>query len=197
MQQSFGQRPVAAPAILGFLLIAVGAFVLLAREVGFDVFGQIGTWGWPVFIIVPGLLLLAAALVPSPPRGIGFAIAGAIVTTVGALLLYQSLTGHWESWAYAWALIPMAAGLALIAYGLFSRSSRMVRGGTWMAGIAALMLAIGAWFFEGVFAGGVRPELVEWWPIAIVAVGAVLVLRATFTSDGRHDREPEQPRTEA
>jgi len=196
MQQSFGQRPVAAPAVLGFLLIALGAVVLLAREAGFDMFEQIGTWGWPLFVIVPGLLLLAAALVPRPPRGIGFAIAGAIVTTVGALLLYQSRTGHWESWAYAWALIPMAAGLALIAYGLFSRSSSMVRGGTWMAGIAALLLAIGAWFFEGVFAGGVRPELIEWWPIAIVAVGAVLVLSAMFRGDGRAGGEPGQPRTE-
>ncbi|HTK45483.1 MAG TPA: hypothetical protein VL749_09055 [Patescibacteria group bacterium] len=197
MQQSFGQRPVAAPAILGFLLIAVGAIVLLAQEIGFDVFGQIGAWGWPLFVIVPGLLLLVAALLPSPPRGIGFAIAGAIVTTVGALLLYQSRTGHWESWAYAWALIPMAAGVALIAYGLYSRSSSMVRGGTWMAGIAALMLAIGAWFFEALFAGGIRPELGEWWPIAIVALGAVIVLRAMFTGDRRREGAPKQPGTGA
>jgi hypothetical protein len=196
MQQSFGQRPVAAPAILGFLLIAVGAIVLLARGAGFDLFGPIGTWGWPLLVIVPGLVLLAAALVPSPPRGIGFAIAGAIVTTVGTLLMYQSRTGHWESWAYAWALIPLAAGLALIAYGLFSRSSSMVRGGAWMAGIAALLLAIGAWFFEGVFAGRVRPELIEWWPIAIVVVGVVLVLRAAFARNEPADGAPKQPRTE-
>jgi hypothetical protein len=197
MQQSFGQRPVAAPAILGFLLIAVGAIVLLARAVGFDVSGPIAAWGWPLLVIAPGLLLLAAALVPSPPRGIGFAIAGAIVTTVGALLLYQSQSGHWESWAYAWALIPMAAGLALTVYGLFSRSSSMVRGGAWMAGIAALLLAVGWWFFEGVFAGRVRPELVEWWPIAIVVVGAILVIRAMFRGDGRVAEETRQPRTEA
>jgi hypothetical protein len=190
MQQSFGQRPVAAPAIVGLVLIAVGAVVLLVPQVGFDLFGSIGSWGWPLFIIVPGFVLLAVSLVPAPPQGIGFAIAGAIVTTVGSLLLYQSRTGHWESWAYAWALIPMAAGAALVLYGLYARSSSMVRGGTWMAGIAAVLFATGLWFFEGIFAGELRPDVTEWWPIVIVLIGAVLVLRAVLlATQPREDRD--------
>ena len=52
------------------------------------------------------------------PRGLGFAIAGTIVTTIGFLLLYQDSTGHWESWAYAWALLTLAAGLGTLIYGL-------------------------------------------------------------------------------
>jgi hypothetical protein len=187
MQQSCGQRPVAAPALVGLLLIIVGAVVLAARQLGFDLFGPIGDWGWPLFIIVPGIALLALSLLPAPPAGIGFAIAGAIVTTVGSLLLYQSRTGHWESWAYAWALIPMAAGAALVLYGSFARSSSMVRGGTWMAGIAAALFATFAWFFEGMFAGTVRPELIDWWPILIVGAGAVLVLRAALLSGPRDE----------
>ena len=52
----------------------------------------------------------------------GFAIAGSIVTTVGSVLLYQQTTGHWESWAYAWALVgPGAAGLGMLVYGLLFR----------------------------------------------------------------------------
>jgi hypothetical protein len=188
MQQSFGQRPVAAPALVGLLLIIVGGVVLAARQFGFDLFGPIGDWGWPLFIIVPGIVLLALSLVPAPPAGIGFAIAGAIVTTVGSLLLYQSRTGHWESWAYAWALIPMAAGAALVLYGSFARSSSMVRGGTWMAGIAAVLFATFAWFFEGMFAGTVRPELIDWWPVLIVGAGAVLVLRAALPAGQPHHR---------
>ena len=119
-------------------------------------------------------------------------LAGSIVTTVGSLLLYQSRSGDWESWAYAWALIPLAAGAALVLYGLFARSSSMVRGGTWMAGIAAVLFASGAWFFEGLFAGKPRPELIDWWPIVIVAAGAVLVLRAMLTG-GRREEDPMQP----
>ena len=190
MQHSFDQRSVSGPAILGVLLIALGAVVLVGRQAGLDLFESIGSWGWPLFVIVPGVVLLAVSLVPAPPAGIGFAIAGAIVTTIGSLLLYQSRTSDWESWAYAWALIPMAAGAALVLYGLYARRGSMVRGGVWMLGIAAVLLAVGAWFFEAIFAGSVRPELTEWWPIAIVAVGAILVLRAALragaASDGEH-----------
>jgi hypothetical protein len=190
MQHSFNQRSVAAPAVLGLLFIGVGAVALVARQTGFDLFGSIGAWGWPLFVIVPGLVLLVAALVPAPPAGIGFAIAGSIVTTIGTLLLYQSRTGHWESWAYAWALIPAAAGVALVLYGLYARRPSMVRGGSWMAGIAAVLFATGAWFFEGIFAGELRPEATDWWPIAIVALGAILVLRAVLSAGEPRDVGP-------
>ena len=39
------------------------------------------------------------------------------------------------------------------------------------------MLIVGAWFFEGIFAGNLRfAEIGEWWPVAIIAVGVVIVL---------------------
>lgn len=190
MQQSLNQRPVAAPAVLGVFLIAIGAVILIAREVGVDLFGAIGDWGWPLFIIIPGVALLALALVPTPPRGIGFAIAGGVVTTVGALLLYQSETGNYESWAYAWALIPLAVGAALVLYGLFAHEEGMVRGGVWTSGIAAFVFLAGAWFFEGVFAGRVRPEIADLWPLAFVFVGVALVIRTFFLPGTRRDTPP-------
>jgi hypothetical protein len=179
MQQSIGQRPTTATAVLGVLLIAVGAVALVLREVvGFDFFAAVGDRGWPYFVIVPGLVLLAAAFVPAPPRGIGFAIAGAIVTTVGGLLLYQSESGNWESWAYAWALIPMSAGLALVAYGLLTGNAAFTRNGTWLGGIAAVLLLTGAWFFGDVFAGRQPIDAGSWWPVGVIAIGALIVLRA-------------------
>lgn len=193
MQQSFRQRPMAAPAILGLLLIGVGAVILIARQAGFDPFGVFSEWGWPFFIIVPGVVLLALSLVPAPPNGIGFAVAGAVITTVGGILLYQSRTEDWESWAYLWALIPLAVGGALVLYGLYAGHPRMVRGGLWTGGIAAILLAFGAWFFEGLFRGQMRPEMNDWWPIAIVVVGAVLVLRALLLAGPRDSGQPHDP----
>lgn len=179
MQQSFGSRPVTAPAVLGVLLIALGATTLITREAGFDLFAAIGSWGWPFFVIVPGVVLLAASLVPAPPKGIGFAIAGAIVTTVGALLLYQSGADQFESWAYAWALIPLAAGTAMALYGLLARERKMVTTGMTMAAIAAGLFLVGAWFFEGVFAGERRlTDIDGWWPIGVMVLGGVIVLLA-------------------
>ena len=204
MQQSAGQRAMTGPAVVGLLLIAFGAAALLLRESGFNPFAAAGAWGWPFLVIVPGLVLLAASLVPAQPRGVGFATAGAIVTTVGALLLYQSRTGHWESWAYAWALIPLAAGSALTLYGLLARARGMVTTGLTMAGIAAALFVAGAWFFEGVFAGEQRPtDVGAWWPMGVIVLGGVIVLRAVLfsaprsSSSGEPVARPAEPADQA
>lgn len=204
MQHTTGQRVMTGPAVVGLLFIAFGAAALALRGAGINPFGAIGTWGWPFFVIVPGLVLLAASLVPAPPKGIGFAMAGAIVTTVGALLLYQSRTGHWESWAYAWALIPLGAGLALLVYGLLIGARGMVTTGMTLAGVAAALFLAGAWFFEGVFAGEQRPtDVGAWWPIGAIVLGGVIVLRAILlsaprsSSSGESATRPAEPADQA
>lgn len=192
MQQTFGQRPMVGPAILGVALIVVGIVAMVMRQAGIQLFEEIGRSGWPLFIIVPGLVLLAASLVQARPRGIGLAIAGAVVTTVGGILLYQSRFDHYESWAYAWALIPAAAGAALVLYGLFAAQPGMVRSGTWLAAIAGVLFVAGAWFFEGVFAGDRSIiDAGNWWPVAVIILGAIVVLRA-FVAPAI-DRRPDGP----
>ncbi len=179
MQQTVGQRPLTAPAVVGIALIAIGGLVLATRAAGIDLFDSIGAWGWPAFIIVPGLFLLGLSLVPTRPSGVGFATAGAIVTAIGILLAYQSRTGHWESWAYAWTLLPTAAGVALVAYGLYAGQRGMVRSGLWMAGIAGALFAAGAWYFERLFAGDVTGlDPATWWPVVLIGIGAVIAVRA-------------------
>ncbi|HEX4898103.1 MAG TPA: hypothetical protein VFV53_07040, partial [Candidatus Limnocylindrales bacterium] len=177
MQQTVGRRSGAGPAVLGLLLVAVGVVALIVRQLDVAFFEWMGEWGWPLYVIVPGLVLLGAALAPAPPKGLGFAVSGAVVTTIGGLLLYQAQSGHWESWAYTWALIPLAGGLGTLAYGLLTRTRTMITSGTWMAGIAAIMFVVGAWFFEGIFSGDMRfAELGTWWPVTLIAIGAVIVL---------------------
>jgi hypothetical protein len=178
MQQTLQHpRNSAATAVVGLLLIVGGGAMLALRQAGVDVFEAVGTWGWPFFVIVPGLVLLAMAVVPTPPRGISFAIAGSVVTTVGGLLLYQTQTGNWESWAYAWALIPLAVGVAMLVYGGLAHVPGLVTAGLWTGGIAAVVLMVGAWFFGGLFAGLDRPtEVGSWWPVTAIAMGVVLLL---------------------
>ena len=139
-----------------------------------------------------------------PPKGLGFAIAGSIVTAIGILLLYQSSTGHWESWAYAWAVIPMAAGIGSFLYGALTRTSGLITGGLWLAAIGAILLIVGAWFFEGIFAGEERfAESGNWWPVAAVAIGAVILFgsfvrpRLTVSPPPANAATPATPATPA
>lgn len=165
-------------AALGFAFVVAG-LALLGVQV-LDV--GIGEIGWPFFVIIPGIVLIAVGLVD---RGTaGAAIAGCVVTAVGFLLLYQDATDHWESWAYAWALVgPGAFGLGTALAGLRRGDAAMVRNGTWQ-GLAGLgIFAAGLVFFEGVIGiSGRRLPLPDWSLAALVIlVGIALLVRAALT----------------
>src|SRR5215218_8026947 len=86
---------------LGVLLIVVGALFLVGQAVGFE----LGRFGWPFFVIIPGLALSGVGLATGSPTGERITLLGAAVTMVGVILLYQNTAEHFESWAYAWALV--------------------------------------------------------------------------------------------
>lgn len=185
-------------AVVGALLVCAGVAWFVMRELRFDPFAAVADAGWPYFVIIPGVTLLVLSLIPKPPRGLGFAIAGAIVTTVGTVLLYQATTAHWESWAYAWALVgPGAAGLGMLAYGLLFRQRELVPAGARLVAIAAALFVAGYWYFETVFATGRTPiDLGVWWPVVIVAVGlAALVSGLAGRGRGATDH-PSYPNSE-
>jgi hypothetical protein len=164
-------------AILGGLLIAVGAVTLLASRTGFELGDLVGEHGWPLFVIVPGIVLFLVAFIPAPPAGLGFAIAGSIVTAIGLLLWYQELTDHYESWSYAWALAgPTAAGLGMVVYGLLTGTRRFVDVGIRLAAVFGVVFLAGAWFFETIFETGRAPfDLGDNWPVVLIVAGVILL----------------------
>jgi hypothetical protein len=173
--------------VVGALLVVVGAMFLIARIGGVDV----GRAGWPLFIILPGVVLFLVSFAVGGRAGSGFAVAGAIVTTTGLVLAVQNQTGLWATWAYAWALVaPGGVGLGLFIYGLLTRQREFVMSGgaALIAGLALFLVF--AFFFESiiglsgrriagldaVFAGG------------LVVLGAVIVVLSL--RPGRHSPTP-------
>ena len=175
-----GTRRGTGPAlVVGAILIIVGLAAAVARVVDVDLGRYIGAQTWPFLVILPGLVLIATAFVRTPPDGLGLAIAGSIVAAVGTLLLVQANTGAWASWAYAWALIPGAAGCGLAGYGLRTRTPGLVDQGARMILIAGFLYVAGWWYFEALFATGDQPmDLGTWWPIGLVVAGALVAVRA-------------------
>jgi hypothetical protein len=166
----------------GVVLVVAGGLVLVARQAGLELGTFVGDSGWPLFITVPGVALLVAAFVPTPPDGLGFAVAGSVVTTVGLILLYQETTENWESWAYVWALIPMAAGIGITGYGLLTGHRDIAATGVRLATVAGALFLVGAWYFNAVFETGRNPiDIGAWWPVVAIGIGALVLGRAALT----------------
>jgi len=173
------RRPSNVPFVLGLLLMAGGGLAAIATAAGVDLGELINEESWPFLVVVPGLVLLALAFVPTAPQGQGFVVAGSIVTAVGLILLYQATTDAWASWAYAWALIPGAAGLGKALYGLLTGYRDLARHGIQLMLIAGGLFVVGWWYFEAWFATGREPSAIgTWWPAIFIGVGAVIVAGA-------------------
>jgi hypothetical protein len=177
--------------VLGTALVIMGVGWLIFRQLAIDPFKAVADAGWPYFVIIPGAALLLVSLVRTPPRGLGFAIAGSVVTTVGCVLLYQQTTGHWNSWAYAWALVgPGAAGLGMLAYGLIFAQRDLLAPGARLVAIGAAIFAVGYWYFETIFTTGRAPlALGDWWPVVVIGVG-LAALAAGVLSRGPRSGSP-------
>ena len=113
-----------AATVGGIVLVGLGVLFLAQQAVGFD----IGHYGWPIFVLLPGLAFLAAFALG--PRGAaGLAVPGCVVTTIGLILAIQNTFNLWATWAYAWGLIVAAVGLGLTLQGERFGQPRVVRTG--------------------------------------------------------------------
>jgi len=167
--------------VLGILLIAFGLAFLVLQQLEVD----FARFGWPLFVIVPGIALVIYGLYLA--EGSGAVVGGTITTIVGLILLYQNSTGHWESWAYAWALAaPTGVGLGLILYGILRDQPSVVSGGLWPLGIGLAIFGVGFVFFEQLIGISDRQLPIPGWfvPAALVVVGGVFLWR------GVNERRP-------
>jgi hypothetical protein len=170
-----GSRSGGSSMALGVVLVVVGIFAL-----GVVVFGvDLTQYGWPLFVIIPGLTLLVVGFVGG---GVGASVPGGIVTMLGLVLAYQSSSGDWASWAFAWALVaPGGVGLGLYLQALRDRDPVMLRRGRTLMFIAALIFMIGFVFFEsilgisgtdyGIFGKAALPGL-------LIVIGIILLVRS-------------------
>jgi hypothetical protein len=160
--------------VLGVLLMALGALLLVGQWFRIDV----GHWGWPFFIIVPGVVTFIVGSATEGQTGRPLMIAGSMMAAVGLLLFYQNMTDHWASWAYGWALIaPTAFGVGEIMYGLLKDDPQTVSTGTRLVTIGLVVFFAGAVFFELVLGIGGFGMSAWVWSVVLIGVGAFLVLR--------------------
>src|SRR5512133_168122 len=163
-------------AVAGLILILLGGLFLIGQLFP-GLWNWVGAYSWPLIVVAAGVLLLVLGLVFRAP---GLVVPACIVGGVGCLLYWQNATNNWESWAYAWALIPGFVGVGTVLLGLLNRDRRTAGGGLWLILISLVLFAV-----FGSFLGGFN-FLGAYWPVLVILLGVLALVRALF----RSEREP-------
>jgi hypothetical protein len=151
-------------------MILIGVLFLAGQLVP-GLWGWVGPRSWPLIVVGVGILLLVIGVLTRAP---GMIVPACIVGGIGTLLFWQNATGNWESWSYAWALIPGFVGIGVALLGLITADGRTVAGGLWLMVISAVLFAIFASFLGGLnFLG-------SYWPLLLIGLGVLLLIRSLF-----------------
>jgi hypothetical protein len=159
----------------GLVLISLGVLFLVVQFVpGLQVYIA---FSWPLIIVGIGLLLLIFGVLAGAP---GLAVPACIVGGIGVLLYWQNASGNWESWAYAWTLIPGFAGLGVLLSGLLGRENtrQAISSGFWLILISLVMFAIFGSLLGVLKIGG------RYWPILLIMLGLLAFAREAGRGGG-------------
>jgi hypothetical protein len=151
----------------GAVLIAFGLLSLAGR-----VFHSLD-WGflWPFIVIGIGALFFVA-MFAGGKQAAGFAVPGSIVGGIGLILLFQNITGHWESMSYFWTLIIMFVGAGIYLMGWYGGHITQKQSGLRLMKIGFVLFVIFGLFFEMIFSS--FNNII--FPVLLIVLGAYLVL---------------------
>jgi predicted membrane protein len=100
------RSPFSPRAVAGFVMIALGILFVLDSFGVVDA-GSLGDY-WPLFLIVPGIVSLMW------PRKNSDRFWGAVLISIGTLLLLRNLDIIWVSFRHVWPLVLVAFGIYLV-----------------------------------------------------------------------------------
>ena len=170
----------------------IGALVGGALLIGFGLLSLMGRvfrglyWGllWPFVIIGFGALFFVL-MFANGKSGAAFAVPGSIVGGIGLVLLFQNITGHWESMSYFWTLILLFVGTGIYLMGWYGENESQKLSGFRLMKIGFILFIVFGLFFEMIFSS-LGDEL---FPILLILLGGYLV----FSRSGLFSRKQDSP----
>ena len=154
----------------GLVLILLGIWFLVARLFPELQVWQIERFSWPLIVIGVGAVMFIVGLLSGSPN---MAEPAFVIAGIGGLLYWQNSTGNWDSWSYAWALIPGFSGLGSIVHGLLGGNMRR----RVTRGVRSLVVSGILFMIFGSFFGGLD-LLGPYWPVLVIGVGVYMLVKA-------------------
>jgi hypothetical protein len=170
--------------IVGTLLIVFGLMALAGRFFSFVDWDSL----WPFAIIGFGALFFVAMFAGGKGTA-AFAIPGSIIGGIGLVLLFQNITGHWESMSYFWTLIITFVGVGIYVMGWYSGDENQKRSGWRVMKVGFTLFIIFGVFFETIFSSYSNILF----PLLLIALGAYLVLSRSGLLGAKKADKPSEP----
>jgi hypothetical protein len=162
-------------------LIMLGAVFLVLNfipEVGFE-----ETWPVIFFVVAMGFFL-PAVIWPESRRGLaGLYIPGSLLLVMGIVFLYNTLSGDWNMWAFAWLLVPFGIGMGMsLAAWIGNWSPPVSEVGIWIM----ILNAVGFSLFGTLFG----EPFIRIFSAGLVLVGGGLMLLRGLLRGRQSDEKP-------
>src|SRR5574338_685199 len=169
---------------LGILLILIGAWLVVTRQVPAVQNWLDENFAWPMWTIGAGLLVFLIGLLTGAP---GMAVPAAIIAGIGGILYYQNATGNFGSWSYMWTLIPGFVGVGTILAGLLGEHTRRnISHGLNLVVISTVLFLVFATFFGGLSILGDYGAAV-----ILILLGVYILIRGLLRSGSGHRGQDE------
>lgn len=155
---------------IGLALVAVGVVFFSLNFIP----GWTAQMGWPlIFFLIAALLLAPVVLLPGQREWTAaLFIPAAVQLALGVIFLYNTISGDWNAWAYAWLLILSGVGIGLILAGRFGKWDRAVAiTGMWILVVSLMLFGL----FGALFG---RPALKMAAPAILIAGGVLLLVQS-------------------
>ena len=170
-------RHIMAVLAAGAVIAIISGVMLLVDAAGIDA----GSGAWSVVYLVAGLALVGM-IVARGRSLVALAAPAAVLLVLAAILAVHALTGYWQSWAYAWALVlPAAIGAGRLAGGWWTGDRDLVTSGARLAAVGLALFVFLLVLFEGASATAATIVLAA----ALIALGVYLLAGRWPRTGGR------------
>src|SRR5215471_3529603 len=174
--------------VMGVILILIGVIYLAVELVPRHLLDiDVAHYGWPLFVIVPGLVLIGVA--GATPEASGLCVPGGIVIMAGLVLLFTNIFNLFATATYTWALVaPGGVGLGMWLQGLVTDKPALRLTGSRTLGASFILFLLSALFFESIVhvSGILFPLLVRLLlPVLMIVVGVIVLVRRTMPAPTR------------
>ena len=172
--------------VLGILLILIGGWLVVSRQVPAVQEWLGANFTWPMWTIAAGLVVFLIGLLTGAP---GMSVPASIIAGIGGILYYQNQTGDYDSWSYMWALIPGFVGVGTILAGLLGENPRRnLAHGLNLIVISVVLFLVFATLFGGLSILGDYGAA-----ILLILLGLYVLIRG-FARSGRGYRGQDETR---